>query len=115
MLLLGVCASYFLFARYNQDSEQLLNNSLYELKLQKFALDQHAIVSIADKSGKILYVNPKFCEISGYTFEELVGQDHRLLNSGYHSKAFFMDMWKTIARKQTWHGNVCNHPKKAKI
>jgi len=115
ILLLAVCVSYFLFARYNQTSEQLLNNSLHELELQKIAFDQHAIVSITDKSGKILYVNQKFCDISDYTSEELVGQNHRLLNSGYHPKAFFIDMWKTIARKETWHGNICNHTKHSKI
>ncbi len=115
MLLLGVCASYFLFARYSQTSEQLLNNSLHELELQKFAFDQHAIVSIADKSGKILYVNPKFCEISGYTLDELVGQDHRLLNSGYHPNAFFREMWATISHNKSWHNDVCNRTKTGEI
>ncbi len=85
-----------------------------ELERRQDALDQHAIVSIADKSGKILYCNQKFCDISGYTLEELVGQDHRLLNSGYHPKAFFIDMWTTITRKKSWHGNVCNRTKNGK-
>ena len=63
---------------------------------QKHALDVSAIVTEADRNGKITYVNDKLLEISGYRREELLGLDHKVLNSGYHAKTFFRSMWKTI-------------------
>lgn len=88
-----------------------LNTSLTELEFQKFALDQHSIVSIADRSGRITYVNKKFTQISQYSAEDLIGQDHRLLNSGFHSHEFFKEMWSTIGHGQVWHGEVRNRKK----
>ena len=82
--------------------------TLRELEFQQKALDEHAIVSIADNRGRIVYVNRKFCEISQYTTEELVGQDHRVLNSGYHTHEFFNEMWRTIGGGHVWHGEVRN-------
>lgn len=88
-----------------------LKQTLGELEFQKYALDQHSIVSITDPSGKITYANSKFIEISQYSREELIGQDHRLLNSGYHPSTFFKEMWATIARGEIWHGEVKNRSK----
>lgn len=79
-----------------------------ELENQKFALDQHAIVSITDTAGKILYANDRFCEISGYRREELIGSNHRIVNSGTHPDEFFRDLWQTISLGQVWHGEICN-------
>ncbi|CCG39725.1 hybrid sensor histidine kinase/response regulator [Magnetospirillum molischianum] len=82
-----------------------------ELKQQKFALDQHAIVSITDSRGTILYANDKFCEITGYSPDELLGQNHRIVKSGLHSPDFYSDLWRTITSGQVWHGEVCNRSK----
>ncbi|MEQ1532392.1 MAG: DAHL domain-containing protein [Sideroxydans sp.] len=94
-----------------QRARSTLADSLREVEFQKYALDQHSIVSIADRNGKILYTNNKFSEVSQYRREELMGQDHRVLNSGYHSSHFFKEMWATIGHGQVWHGEVKNRRK----
>jgi diguanylate cyclase (GGDEF)-like protein/PAS domain S-box-containing protein len=92
-------------------SEALAKQSLEELKYQKYALDKHAIVAVTDVKGRITYANDKFSEISGYTIEELIGQDHAILNSGYHPKGFFKEMYRVVASGQVWHDEVCNRAK----
>ncbi len=74
-----------------------------------------ALISVADRSGRILQANLKFCEISGYSEQELLGQDHRILNSGAHPKAFFVKMWETIARGKVWHAEICNRSKSGQL
>ncbi len=88
-----------------------LRRSLGDLEFQKQALDQHAIVSIADRAGRITYVNDRFCTISQYSRSELIGSDHSIVNSHHHPKAFFVDMWRVIGAGQVWQGQVCNSRK----
>jgi len=75
------------------------------------ALDRHALTSIADVKGNIIYANEKFCEVSGYSYSELMGSNHRILKSDAHNEVFFKNLWKTIASGQTWHGEICNKAK----
>lgn len=99
--------------RFRQAREQAesLHATLYELERQQQALDVHAIVSVTDAAGTIIYVNDRFCEVSGYSRNELLGQNHRIIKSGEHLPEFYRDMWRTIAHGNIWRGEVCNRRK----
>lgn len=98
--------------KINEMSEVDVAKELTDLK---FALDQSAIVAITDQTGKIIYVNDKFCAVSKYSREELIGKDHRIINSGYHSKEFIRDLWKEIANGNVWSGELKNRAKDGSI
>ncbi|RMD64061.1 MAG: PAS domain S-box protein, partial [Alphaproteobacteria bacterium] len=83
--------------------------SLY--RAQKLALDRHALVSETDAKGRITYANDAFCALSGYTREELLGKTHRILNSGFHPRAFWRDMYRALARDGVWSGIIRNRAK----
>jgi PAS domain S-box-containing protein len=94
-----------------EQSSQQAQQALADLAEQKFALDQHSIVAITDVKGNITFANEKFSEISGYSLDELLGQNHRILKSGHHDTDFFRDMYRTIAGGKVWHGEICNQSK----
>lgn len=89
----------------------LAGESIQELQNIKRALDRSAIVAITDMRGLITSVNDKFCEISGYAREELIGKTHKIVNSGHHPPEFFEDLWQTIASGNVWEGEIKNRRK----
>ena len=91
--------------------EQEVRDRNRNLRSLRLALDEHAIVSVTDASGNIIFANERFCEISGYSRQELVGQNHRLVNSGKHGLEFFADMWGTIRSGRVWEGLIQNRRK----
>lgn len=94
-----------------REKETILSLSIEELASIKRALDTSSIVAMTDHQGKINFVNEKFCQISGYSEAELLGQDHRLINSGHHPKEFIGDIWTTIISGEVWRGEIKNRAK----
>ena len=99
---------------YEQDLQattQQAQQALAELEDQKFALDQHAIVTTTDVKGIITYANSRFCEISGYSVDEIIGEDHRILNSGDHDKNYWRDMYRVLVNGGVFHDEIRNKAK----
>jgi PAS domain S-box-containing protein len=98
-------------SRLNAELDNRIAERTAELSDYKYALDQSSIVAITDQKGIIRHVNNNFCRISGYSSQELIGQDHRIINSGYHSKEYIRNLWVTIANGGIWKGELKNEAK----
>ena len=119
VLIIGAVTFYgYKIAQQVRKSDQELQDALAEaqklageLSATRKVMDRHTLFSIADHTGKIIDVNEGFCQVSGYSREELLGQDHRMLNSGHHPKTFWVDMWRTLQSGKPWRAEVCNRAK----
>jgi PAS domain S-box-containing protein len=98
-----------------KQAEENIRRTLKEVSDYKYALDESSIVAITDQRGVIKYVNDNFCKISKYSRGELIGQDHRIINSGYHPKEFIRHLWVTIAKGKIWKGELKNKAKDGTI
>uniref|UniRef100_UPI00102AA8CD PAS domain-containing protein n=1 Tax=Candidatus Magnetaquicoccus inordinatus TaxID=2496818 RepID=UPI00102AA8CD len=94
-----------------EEQTQIYRHSLSSLEQLKDATDQHVLISVVDPEGNILAVNDKFLEVCRYDSAEVVGQNHRLFNSGYHPKSFFKELWRTILNGSIWRGEIRNRKK----
>jgi PAS domain S-box-containing protein len=108
--LVVVWATALMIVRLQQATRRT-RETAHDLEDVKYALDQSAIVATTNTRGQITYVNDKFCEISKYSRDELIGQDHRIINSGYHPKEFMRNLWMTIAGGDVWRGEIRNRAK----
>jgi PAS domain S-box-containing protein len=112
-----ICFWAFAFTFYVFIDKRLLqkkNKNFLDLDVLNFertALNAHAIVSIANPNGEIVYANENFCKVSGYSIQELLGSNHRILKSGVHAPEFYHDLWETISQGNIWQGEICNRNK----
>lgn len=97
------------------DTELQLEKIVKDFENYKVAIDAHSIVAITDARGVITHVNEKFCKISQYSYKELVGTTHKIINSGFHPRTFFSAMWKSITQGEIWKGEICNRAKSGSL
>ena len=114
LILVGIWVTAWLVSRYS-GADRALGQSVKDLADTNFALNQAAIVATTNVKGQITFVNDKFVEISKYSRDELIGQDHRIINSDHHSKEFIRDLWTTIANGRIWRGELRNRAKDGSI
>ena len=103
--------AFFMRQAVRIKSEEKVVDATQELALHQYALDQAVIFATTDVRGRITWANDMFCEISGYTRQDLIGQDHRILKSDTHSKESFREMYRQIANGKIWRGQLCNKAK----
>ncbi len=103
----------------SRDAEQWARveaeEALVRLNCYKAVIDQHAIVAVTDCKGIIQYVNDLFCDVSGYSHQDLIGSDHALINSNFHPKEFWSELWNAVTSGQVWHGEICNRHKNGRL
>ncbi|WNO11403.1 PAS domain-containing hybrid sensor histidine kinase/response regulator [Teredinibacter sp. KSP-S5-2] len=98
-------------AKIRKIDQQISYKEAYERNQEHITLNQHALVSISNAAGDITYVNGLFCEISGYTADQLIGKNHRIIKSGAHPEEFYENIWQTISTGHVWKGEICNRKK----
>ncbi len=111
LLVSSIFVIFTMLVRVSRQEEQQLKQAQDELIEQKFALDQHASVSITDTNGNITYVNERLCKITGYSKQELIGKNHRILNSSEQDTTYWQEMYRTIANGQVWSDVIRNTKK----
>ena len=114
LTIVGIWVTAWLVSKYSS-AGRALDRSVKDLADTNFALNQAAIVATTNVKGEMTFVNDKFVEISKYSREELLGRDHRIINSGYHSKDYIRDLWHTIANGRIWRGEIRNRAKDGSI
>lgn len=95
--------------------QEKLDDAFFKMELMDYAVNETMIIAVTNKAGQILFVNDRFCKITGYCKEELIGNTHRIINSKIHPEAFFKDMWSTILNGHTWTGEICNRRKNGEL
>lgn len=98
-------------SRENKSIQKNLEKMLYEREIEQLAFNKHSIFSMANKNGNIIFVNDKFCEVSGYSRNELLGKNHNIVKSNQHPPEFYKTLWRTISGGETWQGEICNRRK----
>lgn len=114
IFLIACVTTLVIYHQLSRSAVQIAEVSRNMNDYYKFAIDKHSIVATTDVKGTIVDVNNKFCEISGYQRDELIGQDHRIINSGIKDKAYWRDMYRTVARGKVWNDEVRNRAKDGK-
>ena len=95
--------------------QEKLDDAFFKMELMDYAVNETMIIAVTNKVGQILFVNDRFCKITGYCKEELIGNTHRIINSKTHPESFFKDMWSTILNGHTWSGEICNRRKNGEL
>lgn len=115
LLVIGTITIFIMLTRVSRKEEKQLSLALDELAEHKYALDQHALVVVTDVKGDITYANDLFCNLSGYSKEEILGKNHRLLNSGNKDKEYWKEMYQTLIRGEVWRDIICNRAKDGRL
>jgi len=95
--------------------QEKLDDAFFKMELMDYAVNETMIIAVTNKVGQILFVNDRFCNITGYSKEELIGNTHRIINSKTHPESFFKEMWSTILKGNTWTGEICNRRKNGEL
>ncbi len=104
-----------IFSYVQSDCRKIAAKALQQERELRTIFDESAIVTVTDQNGKIIFVNDKYCELTGYSKEELLGNTHKIVGSNFHTKTFYVEMWKTISEGKVWRGEICNKKKNGEL